>query len=545
MQIERIKTDVLCIGGGIAGLMAAVRAAELDADVTVAEKGNALYSGCGRMGNDHFETYIPDMHGSDRDHWIDELLRTAKGEILIGKNLLRTQFMKAYDMVKLWDEWGIPMKYKGRWEFAGHSFPDHPMTHIKYEGRFQKKILVEQAKDRGAAIMNRIMMVDLLFEGNRVIGAIGAHTREDKLVVFESKAIVLGTGKCSRLYPSLTPGWLFNDPHGGTQTGDGRAMAYRAGAELQNLEMPQRHIGPKYFTRFGQATWIGVVKDWEGKAAGTFAEKPDRRYGDMICEVNKLAPEQYTLSGKGPLYMDCTEITAEDHDYMMHWMQNEGYPAMTDYMEEENIDFRKHPIEFATYPIRGGGLIVANDKAETSLKGLFAAGDEAFGDISAAATYGYIGGENAAKYLQDIEQNGVEEDDPTVNKMKDLVDSIRGREIGPDWEETNIALQQTMADYAGKVRNESLLQQGHHHLKRIKDKAYQSIKATNPHELSRCLEVLNMLDIGELTFLMALNRRETRGLHVRPDYPFTDPTLNQAHIIRKVDGKPILNWRSY
>lgn len=542
---ERIEADVLCIGGGIAGIMAAIRASEMGAKVVVAEKGNVEYSGCGRMGNDHFETHIPEVHGPDRDVWIEELLRTAKGEILIGKDLLRAQFLKAYDIVKLWNDWGIPMKYKGRWEFSGHSFPGRPMTHIKYEGRFQKKILTKEAKKRGTTILNRVMMLDLIRDKDRVIGAVGAHTREDKLMIFEAKSVVLGTGKCSRLYPPLTPGWLSNDPHGGSQSGDGRAMAYRAGAMLQNLEMPQRHIGPKYFTRFGQATWVGVVKNWEGKPAGTFVSKPDRRYGDMICEVNKLAPEQYTNAGKGPLYMDCTDITEADHDYMMHWMKNEGYTAMTEYMAAEGIDFKKHPIEFSTYPLRGGGLVVANGNAETTLKGLYAAGDEAFGDISAAATFGYISGENAAAYAREIKAKTIAKKNPVVQGTQRLIDDIRGHENGPDWEETSIALQQTMSDYVGKVRNESLLKQGLQHLKRIRQKARDTLVAKNSHEVSRCLEVLNLLEIGELTFLMALNRKETRGLHNRPDYPFTDPTLHQAQIIQKIKDDVVLDWKPY
>jgi succinate dehydrogenase/fumarate reductase flavoprotein subunit len=322
-------------------------------------------------------------------------------------------------------------------------------------------------------------------------------------------------------------------------------MAYRAGAELQNLEMPQRHIGPKYFARFGQASWIGVVKDWYGKPAGTFVTKPDRRYGDMICEVNKLAPETYTQEGKGPLYMDCTEITPADHKYMMHWLAHEGYDAMTDYMQKEGIDFRKHPIEFATYPLRGGGLIVANEKAESSLQGLYAAGDEAYGDISAAATFGYIGGESAAQYTQETKRSSIKKNNPKIKALRRLVDEIRGRENGPEWEEANIALKQTMSDYVGKIRYESLLKQGHAHLKRIRKNTQDTIMARNHHELGRCLEVLNMLEIGELTFLMALNRKETRGLHVRHDYPFTNPTLNQAHIIKRSKGKDILNWKSY
>ena len=102
-----------------------------------------------------------------------------------------------------------------------------------------------------------------------------------------------------------------------------------------------------------------------------------------------------------------------------------------------------------------------------------------------------------------------------------------------------------MLDYVGHVRNESLLLQGLQHLRRIKEKAQNTMLARNPHELGRCLEVFNMLDIGELTFAMALDRKETRGLHVRPDYPFTNPTLNLAHIISQENGRKKIQWRHY
>jgi len=545
MQEELVECDVLCAGGGIAGLMAAIRASELGAKVVIAEKGNVAYSGCGRSGNDHFETYIPEVHGENRDAFIEELLRTAKGEILLGRKILRAQFEKAFEMVKLWDEWGIPMKQQGKWEFAGHSFPGRPMTHIKYEGRMQKNVLIKQVRDRGARIMNRVMIFELLRSSNVVIGAMGVHTREEKIVLFKAKAVILGTGKCSRLYPSLTPGWMFNDPHGGVQTGDGRAMAYRAGAALQNVEMPQRHIGPKYFTKFGQATWIGILKDPQGRPVGTFLKKPSRKYSDMIMEVNKLVAEQYTLAGKGPLYMDCTDIDRRDYEYMMHWMKQEGNISLLDHMEDEGIDIRKHPIEFATYPMRAGGLIVANEKAETSLRGLYAAGDEAYGDISAAATFGWISGEAAARHAESARVPDVDEDRARIEENQKLIDRIRRRADGPDWEETNLALQQVMNDYAGSVRNESLLEQGLSHLRRLKEKARTGMIAGNQHELGRSLEVLNMLDIGELVFIMALDRKETRGLHVRPDYPFANPLLDRAHIIRLENGKPAIDWSSY
>ncbi len=545
MNEEVVKADVLCVGGGIAGLMAAIRAGELGARVVVAEKGNARYSGCGRSGNDHFETYIPEVHGSNVDEFIEELMKTAKGEILLGRDIFRAQFSRAHSIVQLWDKWGIPMKYQGGWEFAGHAFPGRKMTHIKYEGRFQKDVLVRQAKQAGATILDRIMIVDLLRQGNRVVGAIGVHTREEKVYVFKATSVVLATGKCSRLYPSLTPGWMFNDPHGGVQSGDGRAMAYRAGAELQNVEMPQRHIGPKYFAKFGQASWVGVLKDPTGKPVGTFVDKPDRKCGDMIMEVNKLVAEQYQSAGKGPLYMDCTDISDDDYEYMTHWMEQEGNISLLDHMKDEDIDIRQHPIEFATYPLRAGGLIVANEKAETNLAGLYSAGDESFGDISAAATFGWIAGDNAALTARDAQLPDPAGQSAKISETESFIEQLRGRSHGPDWKETNIALQQVMNDYAGMVRNEALLEQGLSHLRRIKEKARCELVAKNPHELWRCLEVINMLEIGELVFLTALDRKETRGLHRRPDYPFTNPTLDKAHVVCLTDGTPRIEWRSY
>jgi len=322
-------------------------------------------------------------------------------------------------------------------------------------------------------------------------------------------------------------------------------MAYRAGAELQNVEMPQRHIGPKYFAKFGQASWVGVLKDPQGKPVGTFVQKPDRKHGDMILEVNKLVAEQYRQAGKGPLYMDCTDMSEEDHRYMLHWMEHEGNVSLLDHMKDEGIDLRKHPIEFATYPLRAGGLVVANDKAETSLAGLFAAGDESYGDISAAATFGWIAGENAASSAEGLQHPGLQDQTAKIQERTSFMEDLRRRSHGPDWREAHVALQQTMNDYAGTVRNEALLQQGLTHLRRIREKVQNGLMARNPHELWRCMEVMNMMELGELVFLLALDRKETRGLHHRPDYPFTNPTLDKAHIVRSVEGAPRVEWRGY
>lgn len=322
-------------------------------------------------------------------------------------------------------------------------------------------------------------------------------------------------------------------------------MTYRVGGELVGTEIFRRHAGPRYLARFGQATWVGVLRDPQGKPMGPYVTKPDRRYGDMTPEVNSVILEDYMKSGRGPVYMDGRGISDDDYEYMMHWLVHEGIVALVNHMKEEGIDFRKNPIEFGTYNIFIEGKTWINERAETSVKGLYAAGDESMGSIGPAATYGWIAGENAAKYAKEKSAPSVEKARGEIEARKSLVHEIRSQKEGSDWKEANIALQQIMQDYAGVIRSEALLQAGLSHLRRLKNKVDATMMAGNQWELTRCLETRNLLDLGELVFISANERKETRGLHKRSDYPLTDPLLdNKALFIKKVDGEPVTEWRT-
>jgi succinate dehydrogenase/fumarate reductase flavoprotein subunit len=401
--------------------------------------------------------------------------------------------------------------------------------------------LIQKACDLGAEIINRVMVFDLLRDKERIVGAVGIDTREDSLVLFESKAVILGTGCLDRLYPPPTPAWMASIPGNLTLTGDGRAMAYRAGADIVSPEIPKRHVGPRYFSRFGQATWIGVLRDPHDKPIGPYVTSPNRLYGDMTPEVRGIYLEELLKSGRGPVYMDCQGISKEDYDYMMHWMWHEGNAPLLDYMKEEGIDFRRHPIEFQTYHIIPEGKIWINEKGETSIPGLYSAGDESMGGISCAATYGWIAGENAADYGREVSLPGDDRWKTEIDTKKELIQKIMSRREGPDWKEVNVALQQLMQDYAGVVRSETLLTAGLDYLRRMRKKADQSMIARNRWELTRCLETLNLLDLGELVFIGANARKETRALHRRSDYPLTDPVMDGKEIfIREKNGKAVV-----
>ena len=539
---ELIEADVLCIGGGIAGLMAAIRASELGAKVVVIEKANTLRSGSGTTGCDHFRCYIPEFHGSDIKPVIEEVRQSQVGGTRTI-SFVRTWMEKSFEIVKLWDSWGIPMKFQGRYEFAGHAFPGRPFTALKYAGQNQKPILTKEARKRGIKIINRVMIFDLL-HNDAIVGAIGVDTRDDKLVIIRAKSIILGTGGCTRLYLGATPGWMFNRADSPSDTGDGRAMAYRAGANLVDIEIPQQWAGPKYFARCGKGTWVGVIRDSEDKPLGPFVTKPDRRYGDAIADVYHSLFEDYARLGKGPVYMDCRGISDIDYKYMVYWMRNEGNTALLDNLEEENINLKENAIEFMTYELTTRGGIYYNEKGETSLRGLYAAGDEYYGGVSCGATFGWIAGENAAKYAKQLEVSEIDKARERIEEKKKLLSGIRNRRVGATWQEANIALEQVMYDYAGSTRSETLLRAGFSHLQRLKNKVYSTIMAQNQHELMHCLEVLNLLDIGELVFITAIERKETRGNCHRSDYPYTNPLLDSKVLTcRKINDNLVTEWK--
>ena len=329
-------------------------------------------------------------------------------------------------------------------------------------------------------------------------------------------------------------------------TGDGRAMAYRLGAELANLGMLGNHVGLKNFARSGQGSWLGVYRGPDGRPLGHFVSQPNKDYGDILPEVDKKLFGRLFESGGGPVYMDCTGISQEHLEFMIEGLVNEGNEAVVTHLKEEGIDLREHPIEFMTYPFTGGtGQIVCNGKTETSVRGLYAIGEEFTHGISAAATFGWFSGEQAALHAREGSLPNIDQARDAIEEKTALIEATQSRRKGYDWKDANIALQQVMKDYAGVIRSESMLQGGLHHLRRLRQKVGTSLKAENRWEATRCLEVLNLYDLGELVFLAALERKESRGEHRRVDYPYTDPQLNgKLQVLKRVGDRPVFEWRT-
>jgi succinate dehydrogenase/fumarate reductase flavoprotein subunit len=546
-----VETDVLVVGGGIAGLMAAIHAADQGVGVVVAEKANTKRSGSGATGNDHFCCYIPEVHGDDMAPIVKEYKNSLVGGYA-DDSLTAKYLEQSFDRVRDWDTWGIPMRPKGQWEFTGHAFPGRPRIWLKYAGAEQKKVLTEQAKKRGVRLENHLPVTDVITRDGEVIGAMGLSLKkaEPELRIIRANSVVLATGSASRLYPPAgTPGWIFNTAFCPSCTGAAQATAYRAGAKLVNMEFPNRHAGPKFFARCGKATWIGLVAGPSGRPVGPFVDKPTKELGDITADVWNTVFTDMLVSGKGPAYMDCSATAEEDIEYMMWGLKSEGNTAMLDYMKKEGIDVRRHMVEFMQYEphLIGRGVEIDLD-GQSTVKGLFAAGDPVGNfraDIAGAATYGWIAGGSAAQRAKGMRGHEKAEDSPIVQERAKIYSSFTERHSGPNWREANVGLQQIMNDYAGVlVRSETLLKAGLKYFRDLKEKVLGTMAAKNSHGLMRCTEVLDLMECGEAIFLTALERKETRALHRRSDFPFTNPLLQDKFLtIRQIDGDVRTEWR--
>ena len=276
-----IEADLLIVGGGIGGLMAGIAAGKAGCkNVVIMEKCHARRSGSGATGNDHFNCYIPSYHGDDIEPVFKETMQSLVGQ-LKEPSLMHKFLEKSFELVQMWDAWGVNMRPTGDWECKGHALPGKPRAFLKYDGSDQKKVLVREAKAVGVKFYNHHPVVELARVGDRIAGALAVDisTEQPAFVPVRAKTVLLATGLTHRLYMNAsTPGFMFNTGHCPNCAG-GQGLGWRVGARMVNMEFPYTHAGPKYLQRCGKATWIGVYRYPDGKPSAPSPPSPIRSTG--------------------------------------------------------------------------------------------------------------------------------------------------------------------------------------------------------------------------------------------------------------------------
>ena len=553
-EVVSIDTDVLVIGGGVAGCMAAIKARERDVAVTIAEKANTLASGCAGSGIDHMWAYVPEVHGR-MGYSIDDMVEShAKGVAhgFIKEDLLHFIARESFPRVLDLESFGIRYRYDDSKVPGGfrlvpqfHSVP----SSLNFDGRQIKVHLTKEARRRGAQIVNRVTVTDLLTSPDgHVAGALGVGTRDGKLYFFKTKAVVLSTGRVHRLTRNVSGVWgSHRIPV--NETGDGRSMAFRAGLPIMNMEF----LSPSNFAIGNYELNLGAPRSTT-QPAGAVVEADgtvivprthfydwttiDEKKVDVAEALKKMQtnrpkerPDYFELvrQGRGPFFLDLTGGTEDEIRYVEWSISHEGKGTLfLEYLKNvEKFDFRRDKLEWLpnTREMAGtasSGLVVNGD-LETQTKGLFAAGDEVGGvpwvAATGAVTMGWHAGDMAAKEALRCAA-APETDGGRLDALDQLCSDVLGNQEGVHWREAEIAVQNIMDHYAGNVRAEKMLLRG---VERLEDlKANVAFRADDPHELGRSLEVRSVMENAELVLRASLERRESRKVpfgFYRADFP--------------------------
>jgi succinate dehydrogenase/fumarate reductase flavoprotein subunit len=524
-EIKEIKeADVLVIGGGLGGCMAALNAHRQGAKVIVVEKANVRRSGGAGTGNDHYGgIVIPGLSAWAVEDLVRDHTELAFG--FVNQDLVYVMAAEGIDRVRDLEKLGVEFYKKGGQYYL---FPQlHKVRSTLYmTGRTIKPKLAKELQRQEIPVLNRTMMVDLLIRDHRVVGAIGMNTRDGSLTLFKTKSVVLTTGACFRLFMNVT-GVLMNTYYPPSSTGDGLAMALRAGAALTNMEGTNAIRGPKNLQRAGSGTyWPAKTVDAQGIPLDyPFPGESYYRWPAFTAGWTRTRVQEGKI--RLPVFRDTTSLSPEEVEFIEWGLKEEGGCWMLlEWMKEQGKDFRTHLMEDDVYERRvsGGSGLLVDGQCQSTLPGLYAAGEVIaglpWGAGPGAITLGWKAGGHAANYAQAV--SSLEPPPDQVDQMLARVKRF-DRKGHDQWPDANLALQRLMSSYMGDIRSEQGLKIGLYRLQELIGE--WKMAARHPHETMRVLEIENLATIAKACLTAALERKASSHyhLHFRVDYPEWDP----------------------
>jgi adenylylsulfate reductase subunit A len=547
MKVERLETDVLIIGGGAAGLNAAITARESGQSVLIMDKAVIERSGHSAGGIDHFCAYLETGPEWDtREAYLNYTKQSARGatDISVVEKVYCDELKGA---IQRYDTIGCTLRRPDGTFFRTQSYGQPGPWYINFNGKRMKPLLARAARDAGCRVLDRVVTGDLLIKDGEACGAAGFHIREGAFYVVHSKAVLLATGGTNRLYQNPT-GLSFNCWMCPANTGDGEAMAFRAGAKLANVEYLRMTVVPRGFSTAGLNALVGMGATLVNGQGEEFME----RYDPLGMKSPRYKLVQGVLgelkAHRGPVYIDCRHL---DPEAMRHLIATLGYDKDTlpDFFEQKNIDLTKDLMEIATSEgmqggpseVCGSGIKIDQDCA-TNVAGLFAAGNSAdqCRSLHMAVTSGIHAGRMASVYARN-RVNPAPVSDRQVNEIRDRLFGPLEGSGSVSWREFEDVLQRTLTEGMGPARSSWGMEKAWQNLDLI-EKWKDQVKVSDYHDLCRVQEVYNMMTVARCMIRAALFRQESRfGLcHYRLDFPETydDKWLGQITVRRDREGQP-------
>jgi succinate dehydrogenase/fumarate reductase flavoprotein subunit len=583
-----IETDVLVIGGGIAGCWAAISAARKGVRVALVEKGDTIRSGAGGPGCDHWGQCPTNPHSKvDPDEWAKVLAlhpgtmselpkgdpKCSYGNGIGAQITCRENYDTLLELEQMGgqirdihDEYlGVEGRYNDtKFMLSPRTSPNHETELVlRVWGVTFKPALKKECRRLGVRIFDRVMATSLLTEGGAqgagVIGATGFNNRTGEFMIFKSKATVLAAAGDFYM-------WMLNTEHAGCRqfrsrcaTGDGYAMAWNAGAELILMEKTvPLMLGTGYkhnwYGGAGDASYENLqLVDADGKQlpwptqgwkdGGAMFPPPEVR--DSIRKGIFKGEWALPFYGDFPAMPDLERKATWD----LMLGQESTTKIITSTYERAGFDPKKHLLQSYAFiegenhsqwrTARGGGPVVDWDLKST-LDGLYVAGEQLFAHIdhSFAAATGRYAGRKAAVYSAQVDVSKVSKEQ--IVKEKTRIYAPIKRTSGIEWKELNAGIARTMQYYCSEFKTESLLRMGLDTLKEIEELFVPKLHALDPHKLMRSIEDLSMLDHAQMVLAASLARKASSAPlnFFRIDYPEVDPPeWNKYVTIRLGNGK--------
>jgi len=555
---DPITHDVLILGAGLAGLRAAVeisRRLEGKVDIGIVSKVQLMraHSVCAEGGT--AAVMRTDLGDSIDLHAWD----TVKGSDFLADQDVVHRFVKAMpNEILLLDHWGIPWTrdkegHIDQRPFGGHSFPRATLAADK-TGFFEMQTLYDTLlRYRCFTRYDELFVTDILVEGGRFAGLVGIHAPSGELVTMRGKALLIATGGGGTLYGFTT--------YSQTVTGDGMAMALRAGLPLEDMEFLQFH--PTGLVPSG----ILMTEACRGEGGYLKNNKGERFMANSAPKLVELAPRDMVsraeteeiLAGRGfhseawgdYLHLDLTHLGADRINTRLPLIREVCIKFL-------GLDPITHPIPIRPVAHYSMGGIETDINGKTRAEGIWAAGEAAcvslhganrLGSNSTAEclVWGGITGEEIAKALPKL-GTVAPVPEAKVRAAKAHIDTLLARDGTENLYELRRQLRAIMDTNVGVFRTGEKLAAA---LAKVRELRQRSLHApvvdkgtVYNSNLFHALELENLLDLAEVTVMGALARQESRGAHARRDFATRDDANWLKHTLAwKTDGAPRLDYK--
>lgn len=542
---ETREHDVLIIGAGGAGLRAAIEALAHGASVGVVCK-SLLGKAHTVMAEGGIAAAMANVDAADgwKPHFKDTMFG---GKYLNNWRMAQLHAQESPDRVRELEQWGALFDRTASGAILQRAFGGHTYKRLCHVGDRTGLEMIRTLQDRGVQLGFDVYMectvTRLLTDGGRIAGAFAYWRENGRFIVFKAKSIVIATGGIGKAWPITSNSWEC--------TGDGMTLAYEAGAELMDMEFVQFHPTGMVWPPGVQGLLVTEAVRGEGgilrnKLGERFMEKYDPKRMELSTR-DVVARSIYTevKEGRGTehggAYLDISHKPAE---YV-----KKKLPSMYHQFKElADVDITKGPMEVGpTCHYVMGGIRVEAETAQSTLPGLFAAGEAAAGlhgsnrlggnSLSDLLVFGRRAGEAAAKHAKQVSPPGlalaqIEEAERELLAPFSNTGSESPYAVQRD-------LQKVMQSLVGIFRTDEDLKKAFAELEKLKARAakasVEGSRLFNPGwHLTR--ELNSMLTISEAVALSALARTESRGAHSRIDFPNYDPVWAKKHNVIVQEG---------